>query len=94
MFFNIVDHGHNSPLFIMMFISSIYVDIISLLNSMELSVNDVFSNPAEIYKTLTSPQTITETKDILKDVTIKVNSFIASKKSIKTNIYILKAKVV
>ncbi len=92
LFNELVTHGHNSSLFIIMFVTSIYVQILNLLNTMDYSMESIFANPLDIYRSLTASPNIMHTKDVLKDVALKVSHYLSSKRSSKQSSSIQKAK--
>ncbi|MDF2614421.1 MAG: two component transcriptional regulator, AraC family [Clostridia bacterium] len=92
LFNDLVAHGHNSSLFIIMFVTSIYVQILNLLGTMDYSIESIFPNPLDIYRSLTASQNIMDTKNVLKDVSLKVSHYLSSKRTSKLSSLIRKAK--
>ncbi len=92
LFNELITHGHNSSLFIIMFVTSIYVQILNLLNTMDYSMESIFANPLDIYRSLTASQNIMNTKNTLKDVSLKVSHYLSSNQTSKLSSLIRKAK--
>lgn len=91
-FGRLVDDGHNSSLYVTMFVTSIYVELLNYLNQYDLSINNIFDDPLLLYRNLTISKNIYDTKDLIKDVTLKTSDFVLSQNSKAGNARISQAK--
>lgn len=77
-FAGLIKDGHNSSLFLTMFASSIYVELLNLLNGMDLSLGDVLEDPLMVYRNLTLAQNLYDTRDVLTQLSLEVSHYLKS----------------
>lgn len=77
-FRNLIDNGHNSTLYVTLFVTSIYVELLNVLNNNGLSIDDLYDDPLTLYKNLTISTNIFDIKGILIDLSIKVSNLVST----------------
>ncbi|QUI25434.1 response regulator [Vallitalea pronyensis] len=65
---NIVDSGYNLSIYITMFATTIFTEIISLLNTYNLSISDIYDDPLLLYKKLALSQNIFDIQPTIYDL--------------------------
>lgn len=92
-FDKLIENGHNSSLYVTMFVSSIYVELLNYLNQYDLSIGDIYDDPLLLYRNLTISNNIYDIKDLIKNLTLKTAEFVQSQNSNSGNIRIKEAKL-
>lgn len=91
-FSTLIKSGQNSSLFTTMFASSVYVELLNLLNKYNLSIGDLYDDPLLIYRNLTISQNLHDTKNILIELSLRVADYIKHQSSSNGNSRIHEAK--
>lgn len=91
-FEKIISSGHNSTFFVTMFATTIYTEILNLLNNQHLSIADLYDDPHKFYKHITLSQNIFDIREKLKDLSQKTSTYIKNATSDTCDIRIREAK--
>lgn len=91
-FEKLVENGHNSSLYVTMFVTSIYVELLNYLNQYDLSIGDIFDDPLLLYRNLTISKNIYDTKDLINSIAIQTADYVATQNSSVGNARIEEAK--
>lgn len=77
---SIINEGYNMSIYVIMFVTTIYTEIINTLSKHGLSIGDIYDDPHKIYKSLHRSQNIYDTKDILIDLALTTSDYLNSHK--------------
>lgn len=84
--------GQMMSAYVNLFVSSVFRKVLVFLESIDISAEEIFENPMEVYADLLNRQTIRDTTDRLREQLLKVIRYIGLKKQGKFSEYIDRAK--
>lgn len=91
-FEELVNKGHNSSLFVTMFVISVYVEILNFLTKYDYSIGEIYNDPLILYRNLSLSYNIHDSRDLIKEISQKAAAYVASQNSTSCNTQIQEAK--